>query len=146
MDQGEHLTIEGLHKIVSIRASMNKGLSDVLKTDFPDIQPVERPKLELPKNIDPNWLVGFVEGDGCFMINTLKSQAYKLGIQTQLNFTISQHYRDEQLMKSLSEYLGCGVLKKDSRGSAIYWVVTRFSDLTAKILPFFNKYPLQGSK
>ena len=30
----EHLTIKGLHKIVAIKASMNKGLSDELKVAF----------------------------------------------------------------------------------------------------------------
>src|SRR5436853_7797737 len=33
----EHLTTEGLHKIVSIKASINKGLSTELKAAFPDV-------------------------------------------------------------------------------------------------------------
>ena len=39
----EHLTEEGLHKIVAIKASMNLGLSESLKADFPDVKPVPRP-------------------------------------------------------------------------------------------------------
>jgi hypothetical protein len=39
----EHLTIEGLHKIVAIKASMNKGLSNVLKEAFPNIISMPRP-------------------------------------------------------------------------------------------------------
>ncbi len=39
----EHLTIEGLRKILSIKASMNNGLSDELKAAFQDIIPVQRP-------------------------------------------------------------------------------------------------------
>ena len=31
MKRKEHLTIEGLHKIIAIRASMNRGLSEKLK-------------------------------------------------------------------------------------------------------------------
>jgi LAGLIDADG endonuclease len=42
MSRKEHLTIKGLHKIVSIKASMNKGLSDDLKNLFPNIIPVKR--------------------------------------------------------------------------------------------------------
>ena len=42
----EHLTIEGLRKIIAIRASMNKGLSDQLKERFSDIVPVPRPLVE----------------------------------------------------------------------------------------------------
>ena len=40
MNRGEHLTIEGLQKIVAIKASMNRGLSDKLKQAFPNIIPV----------------------------------------------------------------------------------------------------------
>ena len=38
-----HLTAEGLAKIVSIKASMNKRLSEELKAAFPEILPVPRP-------------------------------------------------------------------------------------------------------
>jgi hypothetical protein len=38
-----HLTVEGLEKIVNIKASMNLGLSDALKSDFAGYVPVERP-------------------------------------------------------------------------------------------------------
>ena len=40
-----HLTKEGLNKIVKIKASINKGLSDELKTAFPSIKPVKRPEV-----------------------------------------------------------------------------------------------------
>jgi hypothetical protein len=43
MSRKEHLTIEGLHKIVAIKASMNKGLSEILKEVFPHIIPIPRP-------------------------------------------------------------------------------------------------------
>jgi hypothetical protein len=40
----EHLTMEGLNKIVAIKASMNRGhLSSELKVGFPNIIPVDRP-------------------------------------------------------------------------------------------------------
>jgi hypothetical protein len=42
MQRGEHLTIEGIQKIVNIRASLNKGRASpatVLKTAFPNSIP-----------------------------------------------------------------------------------------------------------
>ena len=64
IDRGEHLTIEGLHKIVAIKASMNRGLSKELKLAFPDVVPVVRPLVENPKIIDPHWLAGFTSAEG----------------------------------------------------------------------------------
>ena len=49
MNNKEHLTYEGLNKIVSIKASINKGISDELKVAFPQCIPVMRPIKVNPK-------------------------------------------------------------------------------------------------
>jgi hypothetical protein len=56
----KHLTLESLVNIVSIKASINLGLSDDLSRAFPKITPSERPLVQSMKIIDPNWLSGFV--------------------------------------------------------------------------------------
>ena len=73
MNRQEHLTPEGLIKIVSIKASMNKGLSEDLQTAFPNVTPVLRPFVDVAIIPDPNWVAGFVSGEGCFSINVAKS-------------------------------------------------------------------------
>ena len=50
----EHLTTEGLRKVVNLRASINNGLSDELKAAFPDTIPVQRPLVTDHKIQDPN--------------------------------------------------------------------------------------------
>ena len=120
----EHLTKEGLRKILSIRASMNNGLTDTLRTAFPGITPVQRPNVQNQKINDPEWLAGFaslppsdspildwgVGGglEGSFMVDILKSPACRTGFQVRLVFELAQHSRDEQLMRSLVDFLGCG--------------------------------------
>jgi hypothetical protein len=47
MNTREHHTMEGLAKIVNIKASMNKGLSEQLKEQFLDVVPVQRPIVEI---------------------------------------------------------------------------------------------------
>ena len=49
MNHKEHLTLEGLQKILAIKGSLNLGLSDEIKTNFPDIRIIERPLVTLPK-------------------------------------------------------------------------------------------------
>lgn len=46
MKRGEHLTVEGIQAIVNIRATLNKGLTPVLKEAFPNCIPVLRPQVE----------------------------------------------------------------------------------------------------
>ena len=50
----EHLTIEGFNKIISIRASMNKGLPEILKKDFSNIKGREISLATLPDKLNPN--------------------------------------------------------------------------------------------
>lgn len=53
MKENEHLTLEGIKKIISIRASMNKGLSHNLKRAIPNIVPITRPTVSLDGVKDP---------------------------------------------------------------------------------------------
>ena len=39
MSNKSHLTMEGLQQIINIKASMNLGLSDLLKSEFKDFVP-----------------------------------------------------------------------------------------------------------
>ena len=144
MERREHLTIEGLHKIVAIKASMNLDLSEKLKVAFPDVVPVERPLVELPQKIDPHWLAGFTSAEGCFFVNVVKSQTHSVGFQIKLVYQLTQHSRDEKLMRSLKQLLKSGKIYKNRY--AFYFTVSKFSDITEKIIPFFKKYPILGVK
>lgn len=63
----EHLTLEGLRKIVAIRASINKGLTP--KESFLHIVPVPRPTVEnqKQKNKKPLLTSGLYRGRGLFL-------------------------------------------------------------------------------
>ena len=57
----EHLTKEGLRKILAIKASMNRGLNPEVKAAYTDIVPVIRPAVRDKKIEDFNgeWIAGF---------------------------------------------------------------------------------------
>ena len=79
-----------------------------------------------------------------YHINILKSLTHKLGSRVQLVFKITQHSRDELLMKNLVSYFNCGKLYKFRE--TIDFRVSKFEDFTNIILPFFIKYPIVGVK
>ncbi len=59
MQCGEHLTAEGLQKIINIRASLNKGLTPLLLEAFPNTVALARPLLPLNSTkLDPQWIAG----------------------------------------------------------------------------------------
>jgi len=144
----EHLNKKGILNIVSLKASLNLGLSEQLKEAFPDVIPAIRQvswltnpaELSIPNH---NWLSGFASAEGCFMVGITKSKLYSTGHQVYLSFIITQHIRDELLMKCLVEYLGYGRL---SRKRDVYeFQVSKFSDVE-KVIALFNKYPILGEK
>lgn len=73
----EHLTLEGFNRIISIRASMNKGLPEILKKDFENIIGRKIPLVIVPDKLDPNWIAGFTEGEGCFFVKLVKNNTKK---------------------------------------------------------------------
>jgi hypothetical protein len=54
INKSEHLNKDGIIKIINLKASLNKGLSDNLKINFPDIIKVKRPKVNITTNINYN--------------------------------------------------------------------------------------------
>jgi hypothetical protein len=150
VNQKEHLTISGLHKIISLKASMNLGLSKLLKTAFPDITPAIRPKRTdeelLNSNIDPYWVVGFTEGEGCFSIRITKSSTVKTGWQVQLRYNITQHSIDKVFMNSLVKFWGCGKVFLRFRENKVDFQILKLKDLSDIVIPLFKNMPLQGAK
>ncbi len=147
INQKRHLTSEGLNQIVNIRAAMNLGLTDTLKREFPAYIPVVRPLIQDQKIKDPYWLAGFTSGEGCFMVKIGKSVSHKSGYRILLEFVLTQHIRDEELMKSIISYLGCGrYIFRPSRPNYAEFTVTKFSEVNQIIIPFFEKYPIIGVK
>ena len=155
MLRGEHLTQAGLQEIIAFRASVNRGLSQKLLSVFPDIVPVLKP-LAVVKNqniirSNPNWISGFTSAEGCFFIDIYKSKT-KLGEAVKLEFQLTQHSKDKQLLINFINFLECGEVyeeRKTVKTKTFTWFkfkVTKFQDIANKIIPLFKKYPIIGVK
>lgn len=147
-ESGRHGTLDGIQDIVNIRASMNKGLTEELKMAFPKTIPVIRPIVsEDDQNIpDPQWVAGFVSGEGCFSIGITKSAKCKIGHAVQLRFKLTQHSRDESLLKSFIVFFGGGTYYKYPNKSLGDYRCVSFEVISNKFMPFFIKYPILGVK
>ena len=141
----EHLTMQGLQMIVSLKATLNLGISNNLVKNFPEIKIMKRDIYNVINIPDSNWLSGFSEGESCFYISIYKSEKSKLGSAVQLVFKITQHLRDIELLKNISNYLSCGRVEK-RKSEACDFTVTSFKSFEEKIIPFFLTNPLYGSK
>ena len=140
-----HFNSYGLQEIVNLKASLNIGATLKLKTFFPNTVAVFRPNIHYSKIPDPNWLSGFADGEACFFVSVYKSPKSKLGLAVQLVFKITQHSRDMELLIGIKDFFECGRVEKRNK-DACDFTVNRLKDFELKIIPFFLKYPLKGSK
>ena len=95
--------------------------------------------------LNAQWVVGFVDGEGCFHIGINKNQEMTLGVQVLPEFTVVQHQVNEQILYGLKDYFGCGVVRKN-HGTRKSYRVRGHQNLMEKILPFFEKHQLKTRK
>ena len=67
-----------------------------------------------------------------------------MGEAVTLVFDLTQHNKDELLIKSFIEYFGCGIVYYSR--NAIVFRVSKFKDIVNKIIPFFKEHKIQGVK
>lgn len=146
MEKGEHKTIPGLLKIFSLRANLNKGLPEIIKTEFPDIIPATLPKFKLSPNLNPYWLSGFITAEGSFFISVYPSEERKAGYAVSLIFSLSQHIKDLELLERIVKQLDCGTVRIHNSRSSAELVVTKSADINLRLIPFLSKYTLSGIK
>ena len=96
--------------------------------------------------IQPWFVTGFVDGDGCFVVSIYKSDKNKIGWQVNVNFRITLHKKDVELLKLLQAYFnGVGWIKVD-RGDDYVFSVGSTKEILSQIIPHFDKYPLKTQK
>jgi LAGLIDADG endonuclease/NADH dehydrogenase len=121
------LSEQGFIKILNLRYSLNNGISEELKELYPDLVPVMRP--EVPeRKIQPEWLVGFIDGEGSFNIITVEKKSSEApsipstSYKVWLHFQITQHSRDTALMERIVTFFDCGSVKKRNASEGGCWL------------------------
>jgi len=138
----EHLQEEGLNKILSLKSMLNNGLSDKLKLAFPNVKTIDRPVLEVENiPLNPNYVSGFTEGDGCFTVN-ISSKTN----QVIAYYIIELHKREVPLLTSIQKFFGAGSINQALSRNMGRFYISKKSDLITKVLPHFDVYRLEGNK
>ena len=97
------------------------------------------------------WIVGFVDGEGSFLISIFKNKTTRLGWQVFPEFVITQGAKSLKVLEAIQKFFGCGKIylnrRYDNHHEHIYrYCVRSIKDLREKIVPFFNQNRLQTMK
>lgn len=99
------------------------------------------------ESMDFSWYItGFIDGEGCFSISFNRRAKLKTGIEVRPSFSIAQNKRNLQVLKQIHAYFGCGAIRFSKRDQMYKYEVRSIGDLQKRIIPHFQKYPLQTSK
>lgn len=141
MQTQAHLTLKGLERCIALRGHFPLGTSTTLTSAFPNVKSLAMPNFT-PSNspLDPNWISGFVAADGSFFVS-VKRRASNTYFSP--DFRVVQHSRSISALIRIQTILG-GSIKPLQEN-----FVLRINDTQIfidKIIPFFLKNPLHGTK
>ncbi len=96
-------------------------------------------------DLEAQWIVGFVDGEGCFYVGVNPHAEMTSGYQVLPEFTVVQHERDIQVLHALKKFFKCGVVRTN-HGDRMAFRVRSLKHLEEFIVPFFEKHELKTKK
>ena len=101
--------------------------------------------------LKPWYVVGLVEGEGCFCITISKHKTNKTGFDPRLMFEVEMIIEDKPLLEKLQKFFGCGhiyILNYVRYGwrPHVKYAIKNQKHIEEILIPFFKKYSLQGKK
>jgi hypothetical protein len=101
--------------------------------------------------LNPWYIIGLIEGEGCFCISISKHKTNKIGLEVRPMFEVEMVYEDKPLLEKIAEYFKCGRLyelnyERYGWRPHVKYAVKSQKDIREKIIPFFIKYSLVGKK
>ena len=96
--------------------------------------------------LDPWYVTGLVDGEGCFCISLAIRAKLRLGLEVRPSFSLSLNEKDLRLLEDLQTFFACGWIRESKSDRTFKYEARSIGDLTSKILPHFERYPLRGDK
>ena len=97
------------------------------------------------------WIVGYVDGEGCFSVSIFRNKTTKYGWQIFPEFVVTQGEKSKDSLKILLKYFKCGKIyvnnRYDNHREKLHRYCVRSKiDLTEVIIPFFKQNRLKTAK
>jgi LAGLIDADG endonuclease len=125
LQAGEHYDETKNKDLLSLSLSLNKDLD---KRTYPS-----------SGTVTDQFIIGLVDGDGCFNINFLAEGELSFG------FHITGGLEQRELFNLVKSKLGCGSVKQKATGTLRYQV-SSFQDMCSKVIPFMSQYEFHTYK
>ena len=119
----------------------------LIKLNIINVHKVLKRKLSishLENKLDPNWVTGFVDAEGCFSVVIEISEIFKRKVR--ISFEINLHEKDKEILYNIKSFFGVGAVYIRSHRKLAVYRVTNVNYIKDIIIPHFTKYPLISRK
>ena len=124
----------------SLKLILNKKLNNLsIKNNKYSTNPVNN-----NSKIDPNWISGFVDAEGCFSVIIEIPNINKWRVRT--SFEINLHIKDVDILYQVQSFFGVGAVYLRVDKKICVYRVSNIKYIRDIIIPHFKKYPLITQK
>ena len=95
-------------------------------------------------NLNPWWVTGFVDAEGCFHVSVTERKDRKLGWAVVPRFSIGLHIRDKGPLEDIKKFFWAGQITRYGPQS-LQFLITNQKDL-ASVYSHFKKWKLISKK
>jgi hypothetical protein len=92
------------------------------------------------------WVVGFVDGEGCFSVSFNQRQKLNTKIEVRPSFSISQKAISKDCIACFEQYFEGGAIRYSKNDGTWKYETRKLTHIVDKVIPFFQQYPLRTNK
>ncbi len=94
--------------------------------------------------LDPWFVSGLTEGEGCFCISLALRSKLRTGLEVRPSFSLSLNERDLELLRDLQAFFGCGWIRESKTDRTFKYEARSVEKLLDPIIPHFERHPQVG--
>lgn len=93
--------------------------------------------------LNPYWVTGLIDAEGCFYVRLAKSKNHKIGWWVQACFQLGFHIKDKDLLLQIKSFFNeTGSIYTMNNDKAMLYQVRNLGEITKAIIPHFEKVPI----
>lgn len=106
----------------------------------------QRDTYGVARALDPWFVTGLTEGEGCFCVSFAIRAKLKTGLEARPSFSLSLNRKDRELLEDLQAFFGCGWIRESRSDRTFKYEARSIGDLLGSVIPQFEEFPLRGNK
>lgn len=128
------------------KGEAGRAVAKEASCNTPALMHKTRAAYEVRVPLDPWYVTGLADGEGCFCIALALRDKMRTGLEVRPSFSLSLNEKDLRLLTDVQAFFGCGSIRESKSDRTFKFEVRSVGELLERIMPHFERYPLRGAK